>query len=144
MRRTCKQVALLGWLGVALGLALAGCNGTDPAGPITGPEAVTLATVQNSVFSPSCALSNCHIGPGAPFGLDLSQGHAMANLRNVPSAEIPQYDRVEPGRAFESYLYMKVTADERIAGDPMPLVGGPLSSGQLDLLRRWIEDGANP
>ena len=138
MRRT--PVAL--WAGLAL--AAAGCNGTDPAGPISGSEAVTLATVQSSVFSPSCAVSGCHIGASAPFGLDLSQGNAMGNVRNVPSAEVPEYDRIEPGRAFESYLYMKVTADERIQGDPMPAGGGSLSAGQLDLLRRWIEEGANP
>ena len=127
-----------------LGLAAAGCNGTDPAGPISGSQAVTLAAVQSSVFSPTCAVSGCHLGPSSPFGLDLSQGVAMGHLRNVASVEVPEFDRIEPGRAFESYLYMKVTGDERIQGDPMPAGGGSLSPGQLDLLRRWIEEGANP
>ena len=143
MRGARTRLALGVGLGL-LGLAAAGCNGTDPAGPISGSEAVTLASVQSSVFSPSCAVTNCHVSPGAPFGLDLSQGNAMANLRNVASAELPELDRIEPGRALESYLYLKVTADERIQGDPMPPGGGSLSAGQLDLLRRWIEQGANP
>jgi len=130
---------------VALGLALAGCSGEDsPRGGMTqNPGTVTLATVQTAVFSPSCAKTNCHIGVDAPFGLDLSQGETMGNVRGVASAEMPTFDRVEPFNADDSYLYMKVTSDPRITGDPMPADGSTLTSGQLDLLRRWIEQGAN-
>jgi hypothetical protein len=129
---------------VALGLALAGCSdGDGPGGMTQNSGTVTLSTVQAAIFSPSCAVSGCHLGPGAPFGLDLSQGQTLGNVRDVPSAELPAYDRVEPGNADDSYLYMKVTADPRISGDPMPAQGSPLTAGQLDLLRQWIEQGAN-
>jgi len=140
MRFCRRTVAVL-----VLGVAAAGCGGgSDPAGPITDSNTVTLATVQSSIFSSTCAVSGCHLDPGAPFGMDLSQGNALPNTRNVASSEVPTFDRIEPGRADESYLYLKVTADPRISGDPMPAQGSPLSASQLDLLRRWIEQGANP
>lgn len=130
---------------VALVLAGAGCGGGDSSGGmVQDPGTATLQEVQSSVFSPRCAVSGCHIGAGAPFQLDLSQGVALGNVRDVASAEMPGFDRVEPFNADDSYLYMKVTADPRILGDPMPASGSPLTAGQLDLLREWIEQGANP
>ena len=130
---------------VAVVLAGAGCGGggDSSGGMVQDPATVTLQEVQSAVFSPRCAVSGCHIGAGAPFQLDLSQGEALGNLRDVPSSEMPAYDRVDPFNPDDSYLYMKVTADSRISGDPMPASGSPLSTGQLDLLRRWIEQGAN-
>ena len=128
---------------VSLGLACAGCGGGDSPGGMTqntGP--VTIQTVQAAVFSPSCAVSMCHIGGGAPFGLDLSQGQALGNLRDVASSEMPQFYRVERFEPDDSYLYMKVIADPRISGDPMPAQGS-LTASQISLLRQWIEQGAN-
>ncbi|HXV78212.1 MAG TPA: hypothetical protein VD788_18015 [Candidatus Polarisedimenticolaceae bacterium] len=120
-----------------------GCGGSDsPSQTLSGP--ITLATVQQQVFSPSCAVTDCHIGPDPEQGLDLSAGSAYANLVNVQAAEINNYMRVEPGNAADSYVYMKITNDLRILGDPMPLVGGPLSDSKIRLVERWIDEGANP
>ncbi len=125
-----------------LAIAAAGCSGGSGDGVVSGPGSVTLADVQIQVFSPSCALSNCHIGAGAQLGLDLSAGASAGNLVGVPSAEVPGLLRVEPGNAVDSYLYMKLAADPRILGDPMPAEGGPLSAGQLNLIETWIDQGA--
>lgn len=130
---------------VLLGLLAARCGGGDgPAETLQGSNTVTLQTVQSSIFSPTCAVSGCHLAPDAPFGLDLSQGRSLGNTRDVASSEAPSFDRIEPGDPANSYLYMKVTADPRISGDAMPAEGAPLTASQLDVLRRWIEQGANP
>lgn len=136
-------------LAITIGLVAVGCGGSgngDPTGGMIAPPptTVTMQQVQAQVFSTSCALSGCHQGAGAPFGLDLAPGNAFGNLVNVPSAEISMFMRVEPFNAADSYLYMKVTNDPRIFGDPMPFLAGPLSPDKVALIEDWIEQGANP
>jgi hypothetical protein len=138
-----------GLLVLALGCLAAGCSGSGEDG--TGgmqstPNAVTLQQVQSAVFTPSCALSDCHRGVSAPFDLDLSAGQTLGNVVGIPSFEVPEYDRVERGNPEESYVYMKVVGDPRILGDSMPPLGlaPELSDEQRDLLYRWIQQGANP
>ena len=120
------------------------CGGaSDPVSePTSG--AITLLVVQSQVFTPHCALSGCHAGSGAPFGLDLSSvASSSASVDGVASAEKPAMLRIAPGDAANSYLYWKVSANPNIAGDPMPLTGGPLSNADLSLLASWIDGGAN-
>lgn len=136
----CRTVHCL--LGLGLGTLAAGCSGDSGVGSVTAPSEVTLLDVQVQVFSPRCALSGCHTGPGAPFGLDLSAGASSGNVVGVASAEVPGLLRVEPFQAADSYLYMKLIDDPRILGDPMPLSGGPLSTADLTLVQSWIDQGA--
>ena len=139
--RTFGSSAAAALLSVAL--ASAGCGGGGSGGGVIPSATVTLADVQTQVFSPRCALSGCHAGSGAPFGLDLSSGAAAGNLIDVASAELPSLLRVEPGDAANSYLYMKVSADPRINGDPMPLNRPPLNAADLELIEAWINQGAH-
>jgi hypothetical protein len=129
----------------ALALLAAGCSGgAGGGGVIQESDAVTVLDVQAQVFGPRCALSGCHTGPGAPFGLDLgSVASSTANLVGVASAEVPALLRVEPFDPAGSYLYMKLTAAPGIQGDPMPAAGGPLGPADLALVESWIADGAN-
>jgi len=76
------------------------------------------------------------------MGMDLSAGAAYGEIVNVPSAEQPALDRIEPGDPDRSYMYLKVTGDPSISGGQMPLGGPPLDQERLDLLRGWIETGA--
>ena len=124
--------------------AAVGCtsSGTGSSGFVqSGP--VTFQDVQSSILTPRCATSGCHDQNGA-FGLDLRAGQSYANLVGVASAEVPSYDRVDPFNPIDSYLFMKVTDDPRILGDPMPALGQSLSDAQLQLIAAWIADGANP
>jgi hypothetical protein len=125
-------------------LLLVGCSGGDSGGGVVPPpSAVTLLQVQTQVFTPRCAISGCHVEPGAPFALDLSSvADSGANLVGVPSAEIPGLLRVAPFDPDNSYVYWKLTANPGIFGDPMPASGGPLSPSDLALVTAWIEDGA--
>jgi len=118
------------------------CGGSS--NPVTGNGGgVTLLDVQSQVLTPRCALSGCHVGTGAPFGLDMSSVSASkSHLVNVASGENPSMMRVLPGDSASSYMYWKITANPAIGGDPMPLAGGPLSQSQIDLIASWIDGGA--
>jgi hypothetical protein len=131
--------------GVAAALC-AGCGGggDSSGGVLDKADEVTVREVQEQVFSQRCAVPGCHIGPTAPFGLDLSSAsRSETNLVDVASAEQPAYLRVAPHDVADSYLYMKVTGDPRISGDPMPAMGPPLSSADLALIAQWIDGGAH-
>lgn len=128
---------------LAFALLAAGCERAglvEPESP-EDPAAPTLADVQ-AIFSQSCALSGCHLGASAPFGLDLSEGEAHANTVGVRSGEVPDLFRIEPGAPDASYLVKKVQGDDDIVGQRMPLGGAPLSNAEITLLRDWIADGA--
>ncbi len=129
---------------VALGIAATGCSGSGGGTAILpAPGAsVRLIDVQAQVFSPRCALSGCHTGTGAQLGLNLSSGSTAATAVEVPSVEVPGLMRVDPYNATDSYLYMKITGDPRIEGDPMPQTGTPLNAADLALVRDWIDQGA--
>lgn len=105
----------------------------------TGP--VTLAAVQATIFTPRCATSGCHDSSG-PFGLNLRNGSSFGNTVGVVSAEVPAFERVTPFDSANSYLFMKVTGDPRILGNPMPDNPPLLNAEQLRLIADWIDAGA--
>ena len=125
-----------------LGLVLVGCGGGSDS-MVSPQKPVTLLDVQTQVLTPRCALSGCHVAPIPPFGLDMSSvANSQANLVGFPSGEIPSLLRVNPGDSASSYMYMKITGAPGINGDQMPASGGPLSAGDVQLIQRWIDQGA--
>lgn len=117
------------------------CDIPDPGDP---PEPMHYPAVAD-LFSSRCATTACHSGVAPQGGLDLTVAAGYAELVDVPSSAQPAVDRIEPGDVAASYLYRKVTAEASITGTvmpPPPLT--PLSSGELALIRKWIEDGAIP
>ena len=129
-------------LAAAAAMALAvSCGGGSTS--VTGGGGVTLLDVQSQVLTPRCAISGCHVGSGAPFGLDMSNVSASrSHLVNVSSGENGSMMRVLPGDSANSYMYWKVTGNPGIGGEQMPLTGGPLSQGQINLIASWIDGGA--
>ena len=130
---------------LGLGTLLVGCGGSGSSGGVTsGDDPVSLLEVQAQVFTPSCALTNCHTQPDPPHGLDLSSTASSAtSLVGVQSFGVPAQLRVERFNSAESYLVWKITADSRIEGDPMPAFGGTLRSADVTLIETWIDQGAN-
>ena len=110
------------------------------ATPTSGP---TLADIQASVFTPTCATAGCHSGSSPPQGLRLDDGFSESNLVNVASNEVPALMRVAPGDPDNSYLVQKVEGTAAV-GSRMPLGAPPLSQALIDDIRQWIQDGANP
>jgi len=106
------------------------------------PFRPTLTCLQQFVFTPTCAKSGCHLSP-AQQNQDLSAGMAYSNIVGVRSMEVPALFRVEPGDPNHSYIVMKVQGSSGIVGVQMPADGPPyLSQAEMDVLRRWILDGA--
>lgn len=106
-------------------------------------EIVTTADVQAQIFTPTCAISNCHVGPSPRAGLDLSAtGSVRDRLVNQPSTQSLK-PLVAPGDLGNSYLYDKVVGAMLDVGlERMPFGGPPLSQSELDLIADWIIDGA--
>jgi len=94
------------------------------------------------IFTASCALPFCHVGPRPQQNLDLGVGRSYAALVDVPSLECPASARVQTGAPERSYLIEKLDG----AGDcfllsRMPL-GGVLPAADIGTIGRWIREGA--
>jgi hypothetical protein len=135
-----------------VGSIVAGCAGSgegldangDPVGSggQTGGGTVTadFQSIQDNVFTPIC--TRCHIGAGAPEGLQLDAAHSYALLVGVPSNEVGTLLRVRPGDPDHSYLLLKLQGSAGIVGSQMPLGGPYLPQPTIDAIRQWIANGA--
>ncbi len=131
--------------------AIAGCagngNGLDANGnPLTpgagdiAPLTAEFQSIQDNVFTPIC--TKCHIGAGAPQGLQLDAGHSYGLLVGVPSTEQPNVLRVAPGDPDSSYIVRKLQGSSGITGQQMPFGGPYLPQSTIDVIRQWITAGA--
>jgi hypothetical protein len=145
MRRRLLHCALV----VVTTLGSVGCD--EALSNLTGPTPdlePTFSSIQQEIFSsgdssgrPAC--TNCHNAIGSRFnGLDLSPAVSYNNLVNVPSRGKAGAVRVIPGDPENSYLIHKLEGRSTIAGVRMPLGGPFLETGQILVIRRWIEIGA--
>src|SRR5271170_5819934 len=139
------------WAALLLAGCAAGCagngQGLDQNGnPISaggssgGPTTADFQSIQDTVFTPIC--SKCHIGAGAPEGLQLDAAHAYNDLVGVPSAEEPSFLRVNPGNPNSSYMILKIEGAMGIEGGQMPLGEAPLPQATMDAIIQWVTNGA--
>jgi hypothetical protein len=113
------------------------------SGPIM-PLTAEFASIQENVFTPTCAVPGCHIGAAAPQGLRLDEANSFALLAGIASAEVPALLRVNPNNPDQSYLIQKLEGNAAVGGR-MPLSGPPfLPQTTIDVIRQWITDGALP
>jgi len=113
----------------------AGCGGTG--GPVTRGF-----PVDSEQRVPRRSGSKCHIGGGAPEGLQLDAAHSYNLLVGVPSAEQPSLLRVKPSDPDSSYIVHKIEGLPGITGGQMPLGETPLPQATIDAIRQWITNGA--
>jgi methionine-rich copper-binding protein CopC len=139
------------WAALMLLAGAAGCagngQGLDQNGqPIStgggsgGPVTADFQSIQDNVFTPIC--SKCHIGAGAPEGLQLDAAHSYNLLVGTPSAEQPALLRVKPGDPDNSYMVRKIEGLPGITGGQMPLGETPLPQATIAAIRQWITNGA--
>ncbi len=134
-------------------------NACKPAGtadePAVPTEKSSFTLMQERVLTPSCATVGCHASDKDPsfaqHGLVLSAEGAFANLINVlPKNRLALADglmRVKPFISAQSLLFHKLNVDAahhggKQYGNPMPLGMTPLTVGQIEFVRRWIDAGA--
>jgi hypothetical protein len=118
------------WIVGLAALAVAACTGSGvgldangnpiPPGGGGGGEPLTpdFKSIQDNVFTPIC--TKCHIGAGAPEGLQLDAAHSYALLVGVPSTEQPNVLRVKAGDPDNSYIVQKLEGAPSISGARMP------------------------
>jgi len=139
--------------GLALGVLLIGCPAANDDDSAPLPEDDDDATEEpleptwSNVFDMLSFRCGCHDAQQAEGDLyDLTDpDSAWGLLVNVPSVGLPGMDRVEPGDAEASYLYLKISDTHRAAGgdgNRMPPTGFPLTETKVTMVRDWIEDGA--
>jgi len=153
MRHSKLRAACLAATFAAVWMALAGCSagsgeGLDENGrPIDEgggdvPLTADFDSIQANVFTKSCALSGCHVGAAAPFGLKLDEGNSYALLVDILSGQAPATLRVKPFDPDGSYLIQKLEGTG--GGSRMPLGGPSLPQATIDVIRQWITEGALP
>ena len=129
-------------LTVLLSTALAGCSGGDGDGTMQPTTfGANFSEIQNNVFTPTCAVSGCHQGAGAPQGLRLDSANSYGLLVDVASTEVPLILRVARNDPDNSYIIQKLEGTASV-GARMPLNQGALSSSVIAIIRQWITDGA--
>jgi len=142
--------ALAALLLAAAPLAPAGCgsgsgegldqNGQPLPPPLTGLQP-TLASIQDNVFTVTCAVPGCHGGVGAQQGLRLDPGFSAGNLINVPSPRDSNLIRVVPGDPDASFIIQKLDGTQTL-GVRMPDGGPYLTTATVNVIRQWIQNGA--
>src|SRR5262245_56542402 len=112
----------------------------------------TFALIQSAIFERrGCTSALGHDAAGAMGGLDLSAGVAYDNLVDAEVGSMPprpRLRRVWPAKKENSLLWLNVAA-ATLPGEwtaplrAMPLGGlPPLTLNELEVIQRWIEDGA--
>jgi hypothetical protein len=97
-----------------------------------------LSSIQQYVFTPSCATAGCHGVVNLQAGLNLSSGYAYSNLVDVTSTENGALKRVTAGNSEQSWLIRKLKGDGTSVMPPT----GQLSGAVIDTIAAWINTGA--
>lgn len=113
----------------------------DPDPGETAKEDPSFANDIQAIFNGNCVGSGCH-NATASAGLNLSQGQAYNNLVNVDSTSEPNFKRVLPNDAQNSFIVMKIEGRQTV-GSRMPLNRTPLTVVQIQNIKNWINKGAN-
>lgn len=111
-------------------------------GPASAEQPVSFEADIQPIWNNYCVF--CHMTGAEGAGLNLEPGLAYADLVGVPSVQ-SSLKRVEPGDPARSYLVHKLEGTHLEVGGqgaPMPLRAARLGDEELQLIRRWIEEGA--
>lgn len=115
-------------------------DGTGDGGS-GAPVQPTFRSIQDQVFTVTCAVSGCHSGASAPLGLRLDAGSSIGSLIGRPSEQQPTLLRVDPGDPDNSYLVRKIEGTAA-SGAQMPRNQPPLPVETIQAIRDWIAAGA--
>lgn len=120
-----------------------GCSGVEvPVVPDGVP--VTYSEHLEPLIVARCLSCHTTEEPEAQLVLEIGAGHD--GMVGRPSTQVPELLMVAPGDVENSYLWRKLTHDVEIGkGMPRTVVGSiKLPEEEIELYRRWIEDGAQP
>ncbi|TWT43797.1 hypothetical protein RAS1_01970 [Phycisphaerae bacterium RAS1] len=119
-------------------------NTNENSGGSNDAQRISFAADLVPLFTARCF--ECHRRNGladrSGISLRFNEEEAYASLVNQPSSQSPDWTRVVPGDPLNSLLYHKVSEDDPPVGSRMPLNRTPLDAAQIELIRRWIAEGA--
>jgi hypothetical protein len=126
---------------LVLSLAIA-CGGSVPQVP--EGQQVSYAHHVEPLLVKRCV--GCHTAEEPDSELVLERGQGYAQLVERGSVQEPAMRLVKSGEPEASYLWRKLDQHaDKGKGMPRTLFGSKrLPERELDLIRRWIEDGARP
>lgn len=107
-----------------------------------GGGAVSFKADVRPILARRCAV--CHITGAEPGNISLVPQRAFEQIVGVPSVQ-SSLNRVEAGQPEKSYLLHKLAGTHiKVGGEgsQMPYLSAPLSEEQLEVIRIWIEEGA--
>jgi hypothetical protein len=118
----------------------------------TSTTSTTLAwsVLHAAYVGPRCGTCHGTEGEGGLSGLGTCRG-AYDALVDVPSTELPGWDRIEPGAPERSWMMQKLDGTQGAfdalcvggsCGDAMPLEPPLLTQEARDAMRAWIAGGA--
>ena len=120
--------------------AMAGwtCKGTAPSGPDNSPSdiifpvnGVIFSAQVQPLFNQACNASGCHDNGTQTNTLVLT---SYGTLMSIPGI-------VVPGKPDASTLVLRIQGS---VGNRMPPGSYPLNQNQINGIRTWIAEGANP
>lgn len=126
---------------------------TNPQDPSCVAPKKSFATHILPIIRNNCQTCHTGNGLGATGGkLTLKDDSAYVNMVNKPAYHIAAggFVRVKPFSPDSSVLYVKVfmatpkLPNNRTIGYQMPYQLPPLSASDIDLIKQWILDGAEP
>lgn len=119
------------------------CSGVDV--PVV-PEGVPVSYAEHLEPLVIARCLECHTTEEPEAKLVLEVGTGYGQMVGRASTQAPEILIVAPGDVERSYLWSKLIHEVEIGrGMPRTVVGSiKLPDEELDLYRRWIEDGALP
>jgi hypothetical protein len=123
-------------------VVLAGCGAEIPNVPEGDP--VSYSAHLEPLVTAHCL--SCHESEDPKAKLILDPGEGYDQLVGRRSIQVPEMALVEPGDPDASYLWLKLQhRAPKGKGMPRTLTGTKeLRPAELELYRRWIEEGALP
>ena len=116
-------------------------TGSSAAAASAARSTASFDSIQANVFEQVC--EHCHSGANAPAGLRLDAANSYAMLVGVASVERSNVLRVAPGDPNNSYLIQKLEGTAGV-GERMPAGLPALPQADINIIRQWITDGAQP
>lgn len=129
-------------LSVAICVLMIGCGQSVPVVPVGEP--VSYSAHLEPLVLAHCL--GCHTFEEPKAKLVLEEGTGYSNLVDRRSVQEPEMALVAPGDPESSYLWLKLQhVTETGKGMPRTPTGSKkLRQAELDLYKRWIDDGAKP
>jgi hypothetical protein len=139
-----------GYIGLALAALGLGCSGEQNAAS-QDPRAVSppantagetsscapaAASIQTTIFKPSCDGAGCHGSQNPAAGLNLMDT-APDQLLGISASLCSGWSLIVPGSPEKSFLYQKLAATRPTCGEPMPL-GQRLPAASTQCIADWI------